>query len=118
LEKANFVITRNSDTGRFAASSCGKTRQVFVSNYQATGDQFAYQGPQMPARTFPNKSEPIPFACPSCGAKYIIVTVQVPKDGQHNKFGCVKCDALFPVGEGRVPLEYVLVQQPAADVRS
>ncbi|MGN6749972.1 MAG: hypothetical protein ACTHJS_15400 [Xanthobacteraceae bacterium] len=70
------------------------------------------------ARTFSDKSEPIPFGCPSCGAKYIIVTVQVPKDGQHNKFGCVKCDALFPAGEGRVSLEYVLVQQTGADVRS
>lgn len=43
-------------------------------------------------------------------AKYIIVTIDVPRDGTHNKFGCVVCDALFPLGEGRASLEYVLVR--------
>ena len=55
----------------------------------------------MPTRCSPNKTEPIAFSCPSCGAKYIIVTIDVPRDGQHNKFDCVMCDALFPLGEGR-----------------
>jgi hypothetical protein len=63
----------------------------------------------MPARTFPNKSEPIAFACPSCEAKYLIVTIEVPGDVKQNKFGCLKCDALFPVGHGRVSLEYILL---------
>jgi len=63
----------------------------------------------MPARTVPNKSEPIVFACPSCEAKYLIVTVEVPSDGEPNKFACLECDALFPVGQGRVSLEYILV---------
>jgi hypothetical protein len=62
----------------------------------------------MPTRTIPNKSEPTPFACPSCGAKYLIVTIEVPSDVQQNKFGCLKCDALFPVGQGRASLEYII----------
>jgi transcription elongation factor Elf1 len=63
----------------------------------------------MPARTFPNKSEPIVFACPICGAEYLIITIKVPTDVQQNQFGCLKCDALFPVGQGRVSLEYMLM---------
>ena len=63
----------------------------------------------MPARCLTNKSEPIAFACPSCGAKYVIVTIDVPDGGQHNKFSCVKCDALFPVAEGQIALEYILL---------
>ena len=63
----------------------------------------------MPARCVTNKSEPKAFDCPSCGAKYIIVTLQVPSDVQHRKFGCVKCEGLFPVSEGRVSLEYILI---------
>ena len=60
----------------------------------------------MPA---PNKPGPIVFDCPSCGAKYIIVTIDVANSVQHSKFACVKCDALFPVGEGQVALEYILL---------
>jgi transcription elongation factor Elf1 len=63
----------------------------------------------MPARCVTNKSEPKAFECPCCGAKYIIATIEVPNGVQHSKFGCVKCDALFPVGEGRVSLEYILL---------
>ena len=62
----------------------------------------------MPARCLSDKSEPIAFACPSCGAKYIIVTIGVANGVQQSEFGCVKCDALFPVGERRVPLEYIV----------
>ena len=67
----------------------------------------------MPAHCLSNKSDPIAFDCPSCGAKYIIVTIEVPKGAQQSKFGCVKCYALFPVGEGRVSLEYILLNGDA-----
>ena len=63
---------------------------------------------QMPASCLPNKPEPITFDCPNCGANYIIVTIDVANSVQHSKFACVKCDALFPVGEGQVSLEYLL----------
>jgi hypothetical protein len=69
----------------------------------------------MPAHSLSNKSEPIPFACPSCGAKYIIVTIEVPNGVQHSKFGCVKCYGLFPVGQGRVSLEYILLDGDAKE---
>jgi predicted RNA-binding Zn-ribbon protein involved in translation (DUF1610 family) len=69
---------------------------------------FAYRAPT-PAHCLSNKSEPIAFDCPSCGAKYIIVTISIANGLAHSKFGCVKCDALFPVGEGRVSLEYILL---------
>ena len=64
----------------------------------------------MPAHCLSNKSEPIAFACPSCGAKYMIVTIEVPNG---SKFSCVRCDALFPVGEGQVSLEYILLDGDA-----
>lgn len=62
----------------------------------------------MPARCVTNKSEPKAFECPCCGAKYIIVTIEVP-NSRHGKFGCLKCEAMFPVGEGRVSLEFILL---------
>jgi hypothetical protein len=67
----------------------------------------------MPARHLANKSEPIVFECPSCEAKYIIATIEVSDGGQRSKFGCVKCDALFPLGDGRVSLEYKLLDGDA-----
>ena len=63
----------------------------------------------MRARHLPNKPEPIIFDCPNCGAEYVIVTMDVANSVQHSKFACVKCDALFPVGEGQVALEYILL---------
>ena len=67
----------------------------------------------MRARYLPNKPEPIIFDCPNCGANYIIVTIDVANSVQHSKFACVKCDALFPVGEGQVSLEYILLDGDA-----
>jgi hypothetical protein len=58
-----------------------------------------------------DKSEPIDFDCPGCGAKYNIVTTDVANSG--SKFGCLKCDALFPAGRGRVSLEYILLDSDA-----
>jgi hypothetical protein len=55
----------------------------------------------------PDKSEPIAFDCPGCEAKYIIVTTDVANSFRRKKFGCLKCDALFPAGVGRVLLEYI-----------
>jgi predicted Zn finger-like uncharacterized protein len=61
----------------------------------------------MPAGSTPDKSEPIAFDCPSCGAKYIIVTTDIVNGVQRRKFGCVTCGSLFPAGVGRVSLEYL-----------
>jgi predicted Zn finger-like uncharacterized protein len=58
-----------------------------------------------------SKSEPIPFSCPSCEAEYKIVTIEVC-DIQQGKVRCLKCDASFPAGEGRVALKYFLVGRP------
>jgi predicted Zn finger-like uncharacterized protein len=54
-------------------------------------------------------SEPIAFDCPSCGAKYIIVTIDVANGVQRSKVACVKCGDLFPAGAGRVSLKYILL---------
>ena len=62
---------------------------------------------QMPASCLPNKTEPIAFDCPNCRAKYIVVTTDVANSVQRSKFACVKCDVLFPAGEGQVSLEYI-----------
>jgi len=44
----------------------------------------------------------------------MIVTIDVPRGEKHNKFGCVRCDTLFPVGEGRTSLEYIREAIPSA----
>lgn len=67
----------------------------------------------MPVGCTPDKSEPIAFDCPDCGAKYIIVTKDVANSVRRSKFGCLKCDALFPAGMGRVSLEYILLDSDA-----
>ena len=58
-----------------------------------------------------SQSKPIPFRCPSCEAEYKIVTVEAC-DVVHGKVRCLKCDALFPPGEGHVAFKYFLVGQP------
>lgn len=63
----------------------------------------------MPAHSLPNNSEPVAFTCPSCEAEYKIITIEVPTDTPRSKIGCLRCDALFPTGEGRVVLKYFLV---------
>ena len=68
---------------------------------------------QMPAGCLPNQPEPINFDCPNCGAKYIVVTPDDANGVQRSKFACVKCDALFPAGEGQVSLEYILLDGDA-----
>jgi transcription elongation factor Elf1 len=55
-----------------------------------------------------SQSEPIPFRCPSCEAEYKIVTIETD-DVVRGTIRCLKCDALFPAGEGRVAFKYLLV---------
>lgn len=66
----------------------------------------------MPAHCFLNNSEPVAFACPSCEAQYKIITIEAPSDTSRSKVGCLRCDALFPSGEGSVVLKYILVGAP------
>jgi hypothetical protein len=68
---------------------------------------------RMPAHCFPNNLEPVAFSCPSCEAEYKIVTIQAPSDTPRSKIGCLRRDALFPSGEGRVVLKYILVKPPS-----
>ena len=58
------------------------------------------------------KSEPISFSCPSCHAEYRIVTIDAPSGEEHGQVACLKCDALFPAGEGRVFFKYFLLGRP------
>ena len=58
-----------------------------------------------------SKSEPIHFTCPACEAGYEIVTIEV-YDILQGKIPCLKRDALFPAGEGRVAFKYFLVRRP------
>ena len=60
-----------------------------------------------------SKSEPIDFSCPGCQAEYKIVTIEAPSDTLHRKIACLKCDALFPAGEGRDFFKYFLVGRPS-----
>jgi predicted RNA-binding Zn-ribbon protein involved in translation (DUF1610 family) len=52
-----------------------------------------------------SKSEPIPFSCPSCKAKYQIVTIEVC-DLQQGRISCLRCGFPFPAGEGNVIFKY------------
>ena len=58
-----------------------------------------------------SKSEPILFTCPICEAEYKIVTIELC-DVQQGKIPCLKCDALFPAGEGHIAFKYFLVRRP------
>ena len=59
-----------------------------------------------------SQSEPIPFNCPGCEAEYKIVTVETC-DNVQGRIRCLKCDAPFPAGEGRVAFKYFLVRRPS-----
>jgi len=60
-----------------------------------------------------SKSEPIDFSCPGCEAEYRIISIEAPCDVPHGKIACLKCDALFSAGEGRVFFKYFLVGRPS-----
>ena len=61
-----------------------------------------------------SKSEPIPFSCPSCEAKYKIVTINTNTcDVQHGKISCLRCGSPLPASEGNVSLKYFLVTRPS-----
>jgi hypothetical protein len=91
-----------------AAGGHGLKNQFFDPSQQELIQLLAYWA-QMPARCLTNKYEPIAFECPSCGAKYIIVTIEIPDGVRPSKFSCAKCYALSPVGEGRISFEYILL---------
>jgi len=57
------------------------------------------------ASCLPNKPEPITFDCPSCGAKYIIVTMDVANSVPRSNLACARC--------GAVSLEYILLDGDA-----
>jgi len=59
-----------------------------------------------------SESEPIPFRCPGCEAEYKLVTIETC-EGVQGKIRCLKCDAMFPAGEGRVAFKYFLVGRPS-----
>jgi predicted Zn finger-like uncharacterized protein len=63
-----------------------------------------------------SNSKPIPFTCPTCEAEYKVVTIDVC-DLQQGKIRCLKCDALFPAGEGRVAFKYFLMRRPGGHKR-
>jgi hypothetical protein len=63
----------------------------------------------MSAHCVSGKSEPFAFICPSCEAQYNVVMFGAPSNGHHRKIGCLRCDALFPAGEGNVFLKYILM---------
>jgi hypothetical protein len=63
-----------------------------------------------------SKSEPIAFSCPSCEAKYKIVTIEA-SDVQQGRISCVKCGFPFPAGEGDVIFKYFLVGRPRGPKR-
>jgi predicted Zn finger-like uncharacterized protein len=59
-----------------------------------------------------SKSETISFNCPCCEAEYRIVTIEAAGDEEHGKVACLRCDALFPGGDGNVCFKYFLVGGP------
>src|SRR5262249_22545503 len=64
-----------------------------------------------------SKSEIIIFNCPRCEAEYRIVSIEAPCYIPPGKIACLKCDALFPAGEGRIFFKYFLVGRPSGRPR-
>jgi predicted Zn finger-like uncharacterized protein len=60
-----------------------------------------------------HSSDPMPFSCPCCGAKYKIIAIDSPGSWYHGKVSCSKCNALFPAGDERVLFQYVLMWPPS-----
>jgi predicted Zn finger-like uncharacterized protein len=56
-----------------------------------------------------SKSQPFSFVCPSCEAKYNVVTFEAPSNMRRRRIRCLRCDALFPAGEGNIFLKYNLM---------
>lgn len=63
----------------------------------------------MTSRRVASKSEPFTFICPSCEANYKVVTFGAPSSTRRRRIGCLRCDALFPAGEGNIFLKYNLM---------
>jgi hypothetical protein len=63
----------------------------------------------MSAHCISSKTVPFAFICPSCEAEYKVVTFGASSNIHHRKIGCLRCDALFPAGEGTVSLKYILM---------
>ena len=115
--------------------ACGAFKQIFVPAKQDRVNWFWYLNPKVgmgrrgdnasrassschgvlggrhPALTM-SKSETIIFNCPRCEAEYKIVSIEAPRDIPHEKIARLKCDALFPAGEGRMFFKYFLVGRP------
>ena len=66
----------------------------------------------MTLKELSKSEEPIPFSCPSCEAKYKIVTINTC-DVQHGKISCLRCGSPLPASEGNVSLKYFLVTRPS-----
>jgi len=61
-------------------------------------------------------SEPIPFTCPGCGAKYkIVITEPSPLEAKDAKVKCRRCGAAFPAAEDDMVLKYFLVTGRASN---
>jgi hypothetical protein len=101
--------------GKSRRADCGDAKILIISlNNSNRGSHVAadarvlfYLSPTM------SKSEPIDFSCPGCEAGYKVVTIEAPSDALYGKIACLKCDALFPAGEGRVFFKYLLVGRPS-----
>jgi hypothetical protein len=60
-----------------------------------------------------SNSKTIIFNCPRCQAEYRIISIEAPCDVPHGKIACLKCDALFPAGDGRAFFKYFLLGRPS-----
>ena len=94
MQAAPFLILAK----REASSSCRITLRAVVSLTMS-------------------KSAPILFSCPCCEAEYQIISIEAPCDVPQGKIACLKCDALFPAGEGRVFFKYFLAGRPGGRPR-
>jgi hypothetical protein len=66
----------------------------------------------MTLKELSKSEEPIPFSCPSCEAKYKMVTIEACHL-QRGKISCLRCGFPFPASEGNVSLKYFLVRRPS-----
>ena len=107
--------------GNAGGGDCGDAKILLIKQQHATQFFLYDRGSRVAANArvlfhlnpTMSKSEPNDFSCPGCEAEYKVVTIDAPSDAVHGTIACLKCDAKFPAGEGRVFFKYFLVGRPS-----
>jgi len=62
-------------------------------------------------------SEPLPFTCPDCGAKYKIVKIEGGAEAKDIKVKCRQCGSALPPTDGNAHLKYFIIGERSPTMR-